>query len=62
MDMITFKVDANEETLLQKQHRVQKAKKGFWKISKTFFALKSQILCLQHVLRGGANEEAFEKH
>ena len=27
-------------------------KKRFWKISKAFFAFKTQVLCLQHMLRG----------
>ena len=32
-------------------------KKCFWKISKAFFASKTQILCLQHMLHRGANED-----
>ena len=39
-----------------------RCKKCFWKISKTYFDFKTQILCLQHMLRGGGNEEAFVKH
>ena len=34
----------------------QRRKKYFWKISKTYFAFKTQILCLQHMLHAVANE------
>ena len=40
--------------LLQKQNYVQKAKKF-----KNIFALKTQILYLQHMLRTDEKEEAF---
>ena len=56
----TIKAGANEEKLLQKQNWVQDAKICFWKISEAYFAFKTQILCLQHMLRGVANKETFE--
>ena len=48
-----IKAGANQETWFRKQNCVQDAKKRFWKFSNAFFALRTQILCVQHMLRGG---------
>ena len=53
-----IKADAHEETLLHKQNWVQDAKKCFWKV----FCFQDADFVSQHMLRGVANEEAFEKH
>ena len=57
-----IKVDTNKETLLRKQKCVEDAKNVFEKFQKHFFAFKTQILCLQHMLHAGANEESLGKH
>ena len=41
---------------------VSRAQKMFLENFKSIFASKTQILCLQHMLRGGANEESLGKH
>ena len=35
------------------------SKKCLWKISKTFFAIRTPVLCLQDMLCGGVKKEAF---
>ena len=56
--------------MVSKRHRKQgnitintnfhpSSKTCFWKISKTFFAIRTQVLCLQHILCGGTNKETF---
>ena len=39
-----------------------RTQKMFRKLSKAYFAFKKQILCLQHMLRWGANNESLGKH
>ena len=50
-----FRAGTNKEPSLRKQ----KCVKCFWKILKAFLAFKTQISCLQHMLRWGANEESL---
>ena len=50
------KADANEKAVLRKQNCVQDTKNVFPNFQKHFFAFKMQILCLQYMLREGAND------
>ena len=57
-----FKVRRKQGNIVAEAKMRPGRKKCFCKISEAFFAFKTQILCLQHMLRGGVNEESLGKH